>query len=194
MDDIDQSQIGRLDPQSPDLSAPPRKVSRLLLLWPLAGIIALAFAVIKYSPLDDALIWWVGGIPCVIVATVINIAWRSAQSGDGVPSYFPRTVWLAAGCLFVPAALFLNGALDNSAVEQHRQIVTRAIFEHHSRGGDYYYLEVSSWRQNRSHEKVTVSEREYLDSRPGDPIIVETQRGAFGIPLLLSVHAPDGTK
>jgi hypothetical protein len=97
---------------------------------------------------------------------------------------------LALGCLFVPAVLYLNGALDHSAIEQHRQVVTRTILEHGRHGSIYYYLELTSWRATGTHEKVMVSERWYLEAKPGEPVIVET-RGAFGIPLLASVHRAD---
>jgi hypothetical protein len=186
MTEIEQVQIGELG--SGLDSKPPRKVSRLLLLWPLGGMIALVFAVIKFPPLDDILILWSGGILCILVAALINIAWYYPD----VRRFFPRKVWLAVGCLFVPMALLVNGALDRSPVEQRHQIVTRTILEHGSKTADnLYYLELTSWRAGRTHEKVMVSERWYLTAKPGDPVIVETRKGALGISLLLSVHKPD---
>jgi len=159
------------------------------LLWPLAGVVALGAAMIAYSPLDDRLLWWVGAAPCLVSYILINIAWRKAKAGGGVPSFFPATSWLALGCLLVPLVLFVNGALDRSPVEQHRQIITGTILERGRRGSTFYYVECSSWR-GRSHEKLMVSERWYLEAKPGDPAIVETHRGALGIPLLVSVHRP----
>ena len=146
--------------------------------------------VVTYRPLDDTLIYWVGGIPCLISYTLTNIAWRKAKAGDDVRSFFPLITWLAFGCLFIPAALFLNGALDHSPVEQHRQVVTRTILTHH-KGSVSYYLELTSWRPHHSYEKIGVSERKYLDFSVGDPVIVETRKGALGIPLLVSVHWPE---
>jgi hypothetical protein len=165
-------------------------VSRLLLLWPLLGAVALFYEVITYSPLDDTLISWIGGIACVITATLINIAWGRAQTGADAQSFLPRTIWLATGCLLVPVVLQVNGALDHSPAEQHRQVVIRTILTH-GKNGTSYYLELTSWRANRTHEKVMVSERWYLEAKPGDPVIVETHRGALGIPLLASVRKPD---
>jgi hypothetical protein len=161
------------------------------LLWPLAGIIALILPLIAYHPLDDTLMFWVGVIPCLIAAVLITIAWRGAQAGGGVPPFFPRTIWLATGCLFVPMVLLANGVLDHSSVEQHRQIITRTILEHGRRGSIYYYLELKSWRAGRTHEKVMVSYQKYAESNVGDSVIVETHSGALGIPLLVSVHKPD---
>jgi len=166
------------------------KVHWALFFGPLAGIFALFAVMITYRPLDETLIWWVGGVPCVISYTLTNIAWRKAKGGDDVRSFFPATTWLALGCLLVPTVLFLNGALDHSPVEQHCQVVTRTILTHGRRGSIYYDLELTSWRPHHSHEKVGVSERKYLDFKPGDPVIIETRKGALGIPLLVWVHWP----
>jgi hypothetical protein len=190
MNEISQSEIGTLGPDPTNSTEPPRKVSSLLFLWPITGFVLVVAAVLTYRPLDDALIWWVGGVPCLVVYTLINIAWRKAKSGEDA-RFLPRPVWLAIGSLFVPTILFLNGALDHSPVEQHRQVVTRTILEHGRRGGVSYYLELTSWRANRTHEKVMVSEQWYMQAKPGDPAIVETHRGALGIPLLVSVHRPE---
>ena len=161
-----------------------------MFLGPVAGFIAFFAVVIAYPPIDDTLFWWVAGIPFLISYTLTNIAWRKAKTGKDARSFFPLTTWLAFGCLLVPTALFVNGALDHSPVEQHRQVVTRTILTH-SKGSSYYYLELTSWRENRTYEKVEVSERWYLNAKPGDPVTVETHRGALGIPLLVSVHQPD---
>lgn len=190
VNEIDQSRIGGLHSGSPGSVEPPRRVSRLLLLWPLAGFVAFFAVMIAYKPLDDTLMFWVEGIPCVITATLINIAWRRAQTGADVRSFLPRTIWLAIACLFVPLVLEVNGALDRSPVEQHRQVVTRKIHRR-NRGSDSYYLELTSWRANRAHEEVTINEGWYLRAEPGDPVLVEAHRGALGIPLLVSVRQPD---
>ena len=189
MDEIQQSQIGALGPEQTNSSESSRKVSYLLFLWPLSGFILVVAAVVTYSPLDDALIWWAGGIPCLVVYTLINFAWRKAKSGEDA-RFLPRSVWLAIGSLLVPTIMFLDGALDHSPVEQHRQVITRTILEHH-KGSTLFYLELTSWRASRTHEKVMVPKQWYLEANPGDPVIVETHKGALGIPLLVSVHRPD---
>jgi hypothetical protein len=189
MDEIEQSRIGGFDSGSSDSSEPPRRVSRLLLLWPLAGMITLLVVTVIYRPIDDPLMWWAGGVPCAVSYILANIAWRKAREGEDARWFVPVTPWLALGCLCVPGILFLNGALDHSSVEQHRQVVTRKILEH-GRSDTYYYRELTSWRANKTHEKVMVSERWYVEAKAGDPAIVETHRGAFGIPLLVSVHRP----
>jgi hypothetical protein len=192
MDDLKASQLGTLGPAPLDSTKPLRKVSRLLFLWPLAGLILMLASVVMYPPLDSALIWWIGGVPCIVAYTLINIAWRNTKSGEDIPRFFPRAIWLAIVSLLVPTVLFLNGALDQSPVEQHRQVVVGTNVTHH-RGQAYYSLEVESWRAGRAYEKLTVSEGWYLAARPGDVATVETHRGAFGIPLLVSVsvHRPD---
>src|SRR5579863_9495436 len=173
MDDRDASQVGMFGPVSPDSSGPPRKVSSLLFLWPLVGFISVVAAVVMYRPLDDVLIWWIGGISCLVIYTLINVAWRNAKSGEDA-RFLPRPVWLAVGSLFVPTVLFLNGALDQSHVEQHRQFISRTILEHGRHGSINYYIEVSSWRSWHSHEKLGVSESKYLDFNVMDPVIIET--------------------
>jgi hypothetical protein len=190
MKEIDHSPLGRLDSAPPDSNEPPRRVGRLL-LWPLAGVIALSAVMIAYRPLDDTLIWWMGGVPCAISYILTRIAWARAKRRDDVRSFFPLTTWLALGCLLVPAILFLNGALGHSPVERHRQVVTRTILTYGRRGSVYYSLELTSWRPPRSHEKIGVPEWKYLDFKVGDPVIVETRTGALGIPLLVSVHWPE---
>jgi hypothetical protein len=188
MEEINPNQGGSLSTDSWEPGQDSVRVHWALFFGPLAGIIALGAVMIAYNPLDDTLIWWVGGIPCVISYTLTNIAWRKAKRGDDVRSFFPIITLLALGCLFAPAVLFLNGALDHSSVEQHRQVVTRAILKHDRHGNIYYSLELTSWRTNRAQETVTVSKRLYLEAKPGDSVIVETHRGALGMPLLTSVH------
>jgi hypothetical protein len=190
MDEIDQSQIGTLGCELTDSNKPPRKISYSLFLWPLTGFILVVAAVDTYPPLDGTLIWWMGGVPCIAVYILINIAWRKAKSGEDF-RFLPRSLWLAIACLFVPTVLFLNGALDKSPVEQHQQVIISTNVTHH-RGQAYYSLEVESWRAGRAYEKLEVSEGWYLAARLGDVVTVETRRGAFGIPLLISisVHRP----
>jgi hypothetical protein len=190
MDEINPDQGGSLSADSSASGLDSVKVHWVLFLGPVAGIIALFAVIITYQPLDQALIYWVSAAPCLISCTLTNIAWRKAKRGEDVRSLFPVTTWLALGCLFVPAVLCLNGALDHSPVEQHRLVVMRAIRTHSRKWGDSYYLELTSWRPHHSHEKIGVSERRYLDSNVGDPVIVETRKGALGIPLLVSVHRP----
>jgi hypothetical protein len=191
MDDIIPDQGGVLRADSPASGQDSVKVHWALFFGPLAGMVALFAVMITYQPLDDTLMWWVCGVPCVISYTLTNIAWRKAKRGENVRAFFPLTTWLALGCLFVPAVLYLNGALDHSPIEQHRQVVTRTILEHGRHGSIYYYLELTSWRAHHSHEKIGVSEWKYLDFKVGDPVVVETRKGALGIPLLASVHQPD---
>ena len=113
---------------------------------------------------------------------------RAARTKENIQSFVLLTKLIALGSLFIPLVLLANGALDHSPVEQHRQTITRAILEHGRHGSVNYYLEVTSWRRNRSREKLSASYREYLDARVGDSIVVETRNGALGIPRLISFH------
>jgi hypothetical protein len=187
---IHSREIGELGPVAFDQAKPAPKVRGLLFLCPVLGLIGLLAVTLSYRLLDDLLMWWVGAAPCLVSYTVTNIAWRKSKRKEDVRSFFPITTWLALACLVVPVLLFLNGALDRSPVEQHHQIVMRTILEHNRRQA-FYYLELSSWRPHHSHEKISVSEGKYLDFNVGNPVIVETHKGAFGIPLVVSVHGPE---
>ena len=190
MDEISPNQSDSLNADSLLSGENSVKVRWRLFLGPLIGIIALIAVTISYPPLEGKLIWWVGVGPCMISICTTNIAWRKAKAGDDVRAFFPHITWLAFGCLFVPAILFLNAVLDHSPLEEHRQFVTDRMLTHH-KGNVSYGLEVKSWRPNRAHEEFSVSEGLYLALKPGDPVIVETHRGALGIPLLASVHLPN---
>ncbi len=71
------------------------------------------------------------------------------------------------------------------------RVVTRTILEHGRKSDTYYYLELTSWRAKRTHEKVMVSERWYLEAKPETRRLWKRDRGAFGIPFLVSVHRPE---
>jgi len=191
MSQVEQPEVGVHVTRPPNSSEPSRRVRRLLLLWPLAGVVGLIVSNASYPPLDDTLLYWIGAVPCLVMATLISSdVWRQVQSETDVRPFSPRTFWLAIVCLAVPMVLFVNGMLDRSPVEKHRQTIMHTVLDRGSKGNDFYYVECSSWR-GRSHEKMMISSRNYLKYRPGDPIIVETHRGALGIPLLVSVHSPE---
>jgi hypothetical protein len=191
MNEMYQSRVGGLEPGAIGIGEPPPRVHGALYLGPVAGVIALLVAVFSYQLLDEKLAYWIGAIPCAISWMVIINVRRAAKSGKDVRPFVPLAKRLALGSLFVPAILLANGGLDNSPVELHRETITRTILEYGRHGSVYYYLELTSWRPHHAHEKVGVPERKYLDYNVGDPVIVETRKGALGIPLLVSVHRPD---
>ncbi len=190
MDEINPDRGGALSTDSPASGQVSIKVHWALFLGPLAGVVALAAVLITYRPLDDTLIWWVGAVPCLVSClvsyTLTNIAWRKMKRGEDVRSFFPATTWLALACVFVPTVLFLNGALDHSPVEQHRQVVTRRYI---TRGrSTSYYVEFSSWRPDRATERASVSPKKYAEFQANGPVIVDVHKGALGIPWMGTIR------
>jgi hypothetical protein len=99
MDEIGQSQIGTLGPQPTNSSESSRKVSYVLFLWPITGFILVVAAVVASPPLDDALIWWVGGVPCLVVlpsSTSHGEKQRAARMPDSCRA---QSGWQSAACL-----------------------------------------------------------------------------------------------
>jgi hypothetical protein len=67
-------------------------------MWPLAGMVALLFAFFKYTLLDGVLIYWIGAVPCLLVYTLINVAWRR-KAGDICGRFsHARSGWQPAVC------------------------------------------------------------------------------------------------
>jgi hypothetical protein len=82
--------------------------------------------------------------------------------------------------------VLVNGPLDSSPVEQHRQVVTRKYI---SRGrGTSYYIEFSSWRPDRTTERASVSPKRYAEFQVNDPVIIDVHKGALGIPWMGTIH------
>jgi hypothetical protein len=191
MDEIGQPRIDRLDPGATKVGDPPPRVHGAFYLGPVVGIIALLVAIVSYRPLDEKLAYWIGATPCLIGwIAIINVR-KAARRKTDLRTFVPATKWLSLGSLCLPMVLLANGALDHSPVEQHREIITRTILEHGRHGSIDYYLELTSWRPHHAFEKIGVSEWKYLDFKVGDSVIVETRKGALGIPLLVSVRWPD---
>lgn len=186
MNEIDNPEVAGLG--ATGINGPPPGVHGAFYLGPVAGMTVLLVVIVSYQLLDEKLAYWIGAIPCLTCwALILNVR-RRAKSKKDVQSFVAVTKWLSIGSLCVPLLLLVNGSLDRSPVEQHRETVTRVILEHGRHGSITYYLELTSWRPHHTHEKIGVSERKYLDYNVGDPAIVETRKGALGIPLLVSIN------
>lgn len=147
MNQVEQPEVGVNVTRPPNSSEPFRRVRRLLLLWPLAGVVGLIVTNASYPPLDDPLLYWIGAFPCLVMGMLISSdVWRQVQSEADVRPFSPRIFWLAIICLAVPLVLFVNGKLDRSPIEKHRQTITRTVLDRDSKGNDFYYVECSSWR------------------------------------------------
>ena len=82
--------------------------------------------------------------------------------------------------------LFFNGKLDRSAIL--RAPVTVVGKTSIGRFPRSRRLEVTSWRPGRQYESVAVEYDDFNRFKPGDEIVVETQKGALGIPWVYGVY------
>ncbi len=84
------------------------------------------------------------------------------------------------------AMLFLNGKLDSSRpVLVPATIVGKLSVGRLPRSRR---LVVTSWRSGRPIERVPVGEDDYNRFQNGDEIIIEAQKGAFGVPWIYGVY------
>ena len=86
------------------------------------------------------------------------------------------------------AALFLNGTLDRSRPIRITETVVGKVSVGHL--PHLRRLVVASWRGGRTIERIPVDENDYDRLQIGDKIIVQVQKGAFGIPWVNAVFRP----
>jgi len=86
------------------------------------------------------------------------------------------------------ALLLLNGQLDTSRpIRFHATVVGKVSVGHlpHIRR-----LVVTSWRGGRRIERIPVDQNDYDRFQKGDDIVIQAQKGAFGIPWVNGVYRP----
>jgi hypothetical protein len=90
--------------------------------------------------------------------------------------------WIFAGMLF------LNGRLDTSRPVR----IPATIVGKFSTNGlpRSRRLVVTSWRGTRRIERIAVDQNDYDRFQRGDDIIVQAQKGAFGLPWVNGVYRP----
>jgi hypothetical protein len=90
--------------------------------------------------------------------------------------------WIFAGMLF------LNGKLDTSRPVR----VPATVVGKFATGGlpRSRRLLVTSWRSGRRIEHIAVDQNDYDRFQKGDDIIVQAQKGAFGVPWIYGVYRP----
>ena len=96
------------------------------------------------------------------------------------------------GMISVPwifaAMLFLNGKLDTSRpIRVHATIVGKFSTNGLPRSRR---LVVTSWRGSRPIERLAVDQNDYDRFQRGDDIVVQAQKGAFGLPWVNGVYRP----
>ena len=90
--------------------------------------------------------------------------------------------WILAGLLFI------NGKLDTTPPQRE----TTSVVGKFSMPGVLrtQRLVVASWREGRRIERVPVSRDDYDRFQVGNPVVVEIQQGAAGIPWIYGVYRP----
>jgi hypothetical protein len=90
--------------------------------------------------------------------------------------------WIFAGMLF------LNGKLDTSRPIR----VPATVVGKFATGGlpRSRRLLVTSWRGGRRIEHIAVDQNDYDRFQRGDEIVVQAQKGAFGVPWVYGVYRP----
>jgi hypothetical protein len=90
--------------------------------------------------------------------------------------------WIFAGMLF------LNGKLDTSRPIR----VPATVVGKFSTNGlpRSRRLVVTSWRGTRRFERIAVDQNDYDRFQRGDDIVVQAQKGAFGLPWVSGVYRP----
>jgi hypothetical protein len=86
------------------------------------------------------------------------------------------------------AMLFLNGKLDTSRPVR----VPATVVGKFSTGGlpRSRRLVVTSWRGARRIERISVDQNDYDRFQRGDDIVIQAQKGAFGLPWVNGVYRP----
>jgi hypothetical protein len=169
--------------------APPSApLSRVVFLFPAVGLVGTMLAMAVYHPLDQKTFLWLSLILFFAIIILASHIQQKARRGADVSFFFPMTYWLAFAPLVLALALWLNGALDHSAPEAHRELVTRKYVAHGRRGRSSYYVELTSWRANRTTENVSIPYPLYRQLQVDDPILVDVHRGALAIAWIAAVR------
>lgn len=162
-----------------DFDERPFRVNPWLQFVPIVGLIAFAYGMSRWRPLNPVPIYCLGFGLFFVALILLSRIQKKAKRGGDVRSYFPAATWLAFGPVFIAAIVFVNGALDRSPAEQHRQVVTRKYI---TRGrSTTYYVEFSSWRSGHTRERASVSPRRYAEFQVNDPVIIDLHKGELGI-------------
>lgn len=168
----------------------PLRASPVFVFIPVGGLLAAMAAISYYRPLNRWPILWPSlGVFFAAVVLISHVR-QKAMRGDDISPFFPMTYWLAFAPAILGLGLWVNGALDHSAPESHRQVVTQK-FVSHGRHGASYWVEFTSWRPQRATEKLSVPYRQYLQLQVNDPIVIDLHKGALGISWIGAVRKAD---
>jgi hypothetical protein len=153
--------------------------------WFLVGVIVFLVATQIFPPLEiDAILIFVGLIFFLSLGVAYWIDLRARQRKE--IEAFKRIYF---GMVPVPwifaTMLFLNGKLDTSRPIRMPATVVGKF----ATGGlpRSRRLLVTSWREGRRIERVSVDQNDYDRFKRGDDIIVQAQKGALGVPWVYGV-------
>jgi len=154
----------------------------------LVGIIVFIAASQVYPPLEiDAILIFAGVVFFFSLALGywIDVRARKRQEVEVLKRIYFGMIpvpWIFA------AMLFLNGKLDTS---RPVRIPAMVVGKFSTNGlPRSRRLLVTSWRGNRRIERIAVDQNDYDRFQKGDDIIVQAQKGAFGLPWVSGVYRP----
>jgi hypothetical protein len=147
----------------------------------LAGLLGMLAATHYYPPLDSDPLLIVG--LCVFFLPIVMHVVIAARKRLSTNSGRLRTAYIYSGgfLTLLGALMLLNGALDASPVASVRTSIIRKSISR-GRSSTTHTLVVSSWRPDRSQEKLEVSRQTYQSVLLGEPIDVEVHGGFFRLP------------
>ena len=154
----------------------------------LVGIIVFIAASQVYPPLEiDAILIFAGVVFFFSLALGywIDLRARKRQEVEVLKRIYFGMIpvpWIFAGMLF------LNGKLDTSRPVR----IPATVVGKFSTNGipRSRRLVVTSWRGNRRIERIAVDQNDYDRFQRGDDIVVQAQKGAFGLPWVNGVYRP----
>jgi hypothetical protein len=181
---------GTLDQPPSVLVQPSVRPNRAFVLIPVGGFLVFMAAISVYPPLDRAVLSYVGLLSLFGAVFLTSHLQRKSRRGEDVSSLLPMTYCLALAPAVLGLALWVNGGMDRTPIETHRQFVTRK-FVSHGRHGISYHVEFTSWRSSRTTEQASVSNQEYGQLHVNDPVLVDLHKGALGVAWLGAVRRAD---
>jgi hypothetical protein len=154
----------------------------------LVGVIVFIGASQVFPPLEiDAILIFAGIVFFFSLALGywIDVRARKRQEVEVLKRIYFGMIpvpWIFAGMLF------LNGKLDTSPPVR----VPATVVGKFSTNGipRSRRLVVTSWRSGRRVERIAVDQNDYDRFRRGDDIVVQAQKGAFGLPWVNGVYRP----
>jgi hypothetical protein len=151
----------------------------------LLGVLIINLANLSYPPLDRT----VFAVFAVFVALpflgFVYVKRRKAR-GAKVGHLLRCNAFLLFAPLLWALVVFANGGLDRSPSQAHTSILLKKK-ESKGKGGTRYLFEVSSWRRDQQSESIDVKDKMFERLQAGDPVIVETCHGLFGIVWVKSI-------